>query len=136
MKVLWVILILAGALYLFRQLLREFETAKREETPARQTAPARPGPSSSASLPGLPPALEPALAEAQQKGADGLGNFLARYGQVIRDPKLAAIELDYATLLTLKNPEEARRVFESVKQRTLSSSPVHERIKSLEKTFQ
>ena len=135
MKVLITILLLAGALYMFKQLLHEFQDAKRAETGTQQTT-AKPKPNPSASLPGMPPGLEPGLEAAHREGADGLGRFLDRYYYSIKDPRLAAIELDFALLLSLKKPEEARRVFKSVQDRILPSSPVYERVKGLEKTFQ
>ena len=135
MKIFITILILAGALYLFKQLLGEFADAKRAETGVQQTT-TKPKINPSASLPGMPPGLEPGLEAAHREGAEGLKRFLDRYYYSIKDPRLAAIELDYAVLLSLKKPEEARSVFQSVQQRILPSSPVYERVKSLEKTFQ
>src|SRR5689334_19321346 len=63
-----------------------------------------------ASLPGLPPRLEPYLQDAQRHGASGLRDFLARYGKVVSDPRLGSIELDYVVLVAKNDPIEARRV--------------------------
>lgn len=135
MKIAIAILMLAGALYLFKQLLLTFDEAKQAETTSEQIRPTQSAPSASTTMPGMPVSLETSLATAQQQGASGLANFLNQYRHAIRDPRLAAIELDYAVLLSLKNPAEASRIFHSVKQRTLPSSPNFERVKSLEKTF-
>ena len=86
-------------------------------------------------LPGLPPALQPALDTARQRGATGLRDFLNTYGNTVSDPRRAAIELDYVVLVAPSNPGEARRVFAKVKGRTQSDSPVYNRMKQLEKTY-
>jgi hypothetical protein len=54
----------------------------------------------------------------------------------VSDPRLAAIELDYIVLIGSTNPQEARRLFTAVKQRTPPNSPIYERVKRLEKTYQ
>ncbi|MEO5802709.1 MAG: hypothetical protein ABIR24_04200 [Verrucomicrobiota bacterium] len=89
-----------------------------------------------AKLSGMVPQLEPILETAQRQGATGLRNFLVRYGKTINDPRLASIELDYVVLVAMDNPAEARKTFARVKQRIPRESPVHARIKQLEKTYQ
>ncbi len=86
-------------------------------------------------LPGMPESLEPSLAAARQRGADGLREFLTAYGNTISDPRRASIELDYTILVALRSPSEARRYFAKVKGRVDSSSPVYNRLKQLEKTY-
>ena len=107
------------------QQFKEKETVSRTatEVPASQ-------------LRGLPEKLEPVLAEAQKKGANGLRTFLASYSKSIGDPRLASIELDYVILVTKNDIAEARRVFAKVKKRTDSSSPIYSRIKQMEKTYE
>ncbi len=80
--------------------------------------------------------LEESLRKAREQGAAGLGRWLKAYGDKIRDPRKAWIELDYCVLLARDNPPEARRIFEEVKQRTAPSSPVWPRIKELSKTYE
>jgi hypothetical protein len=87
-------------------------------------------------LEGLPPALQPALNAARDRGAMGLKDFLSTYGNTINDPRLAAIELDYAVLVAPSNPSEARRVYAKVKGRLQENSPVYDRMKRLEKTYE
>ena len=87
-------------------------------------------------LPGLPPSLEAELAAAQQHGALALRNFLKKYSRVIRDPRLASIELNYVVLIASSDIAEARRVFAQVKTRTPKNSPVYNRIAALEKTYE
>jgi hypothetical protein len=89
-------------------------------------------------LQGLPYQLEPRLREAQSKGPDALKEFIdqIKKSPLVKDPRLAWIELDYVVLIAAKNPAEAKRIFAKVKERVPADSPVYPRIKSLEKTFE
>jgi hypothetical protein len=87
-------------------------------------------------LSGMLPSLQPALNAARERGAPGLRDFLTTYGNTISDPRRASIELDYAVLVAPSNPSEARRVFAKVKGRVQSNSPVYNRMKQLEKTYE
>lgn len=99
--------------------------------PTEQTAPVQ-------QLPGLEPRLEASVQKAQQGGAQSLKQWLDTYRRsgMVKDPRLASIELDYVLLLAREDPAEAKRVFAEVKKRTPSNSPVYPRIKALEPTFQ
>jgi len=90
------------------------------------------------SLPGLPSQLEPKLQEAQGKGPQAFKEFIdtIKKSPLVKDPRLAWIELDYVMMIAAKDPVEAKRVFAKVKDRTPQNSPVYPRIKSLEKTFE
>jgi hypothetical protein len=88
------------------------------------------------SLPGLPQGYDVSLHAAQQQGADALGNWLKLYGPAVQDPRKAWIQLDYVLLLTRQNPQEAKRVFNEVKDRTLPTSPVWPRLHDMEKSYQ
>jgi hypothetical protein len=135
MKALITIAIIFACLWVVRKLEVRYEQANKEER-SGQPAARQPAVADPTVLSGMPPSLENALQAAQKQGAEGLGNFLRQYAHVIRDPRLAAIELDYVVLLSLKDPVEARRIFQAVQQRTLPSSPVYERVKKLEKNYQ
>jgi hypothetical protein len=87
-------------------------------------------------LSGLPDKLQGPLQVAEEHGAPALREFLADHGQEIQDPRRAWIELDYIVLVGLSSPEEARRVFAQVKARLAPSSPVYDRMKQLEKTYE
>ena len=134
MKAFVAILIAAVVLYFAHFLVQQYQEAQKQPAPG-QSAPVQSN-SAASSLAGLPPVLEAALATAQKKGASGLRNFLSAYGHLIRDPRLADIELDYVVLLSRQDPDEAKRVFAAVKARTLPNSPTYDRIKRLEKTFE
>ena len=137
MKLLIVLVVLAALFYLGRAILHRYEDVERQSgPPPGQSAPAEPKAPPVSVLEGMPPNLEPALAAAQKQGAAGLRTFLSNYERSIRDPRLADIELDYVVLLSRQDPAEAKRVFEAVKARITTSSPVYARIKKLEKTFQ
>ena len=87
-------------------------------------------------LPGMPSELEPSLQAAQKAGAPALKNWLKQHNRVVGDPRRAWIELDYVNLVARGDPAEARRVFAAVKKRTTPASPVYERVKQLEKTYE
>jgi len=131
-KALIAIVLIAGFGFIGWKLYEQWVAVQEPEKPVVQVI----SPSSGAELEGLPPSLESALATAQQQGADGLRNFLKRYGKAIRDPRLAWIELDYAVLVMREDIAEARKVFARVKERTPPSSPVYPRIKQLENTYE
>jgi hypothetical protein len=87
-------------------------------------------------LPGMVRRLQPVLEDAQKRGAPGLHDFLVMYGNTINDPRRAWIELDYVVLLAPSSPGEARRAFAKVKSRVPPDSPVYNRVKQLEKTYE
>lgn len=88
------------------------------------------------SLQGLHYSLEQPLLTAQRSGADGLKKFLDQYRGAIRDPRLAWIELDYVSLVSLKDPAQARATFAEVKARIGTNSPVYPRLEGMAKTYE
>ena len=108
---------------------------KFKEPEAEPVAAAPAIPNSGDQLPGLLPRLQPVLETAQKRGAAGLRDFLATYGNAVADPRLAWIQLDYVVLVAQNDPAEARRVFAKVKSRVSSNSPVYPRVQQLEKTY-
>jgi hypothetical protein len=87
-------------------------------------------------LPGLPGGWDVALRNAEQQGATALGNWLKTYGPKVQDPRKAWVELDYVLMITRDNPQEAKRIFAEVKDRTPPSSPVWPRVHELEKSYE
>jgi hypothetical protein len=87
-------------------------------------------------LGGLSQPMEKSLDLAQKQGAAGLRNWLKTYGQSVKDPRKAWIELDYCVLVAHEDPSEARRVFAGVKSRLPESSPVYPRVKQLQSTYE
>jgi hypothetical protein len=138
MRQLLGLLLIIAAIWGGRKLFIYWETVKaKTDTENRGGAPPpTPVPSASAVLPGLPANLEPSLQAAQKQGAAGMKNWLNLYRPYVSDPRLAAIELDYILLISSTNPQEARRLFTVIRQRTPTNSPVYPRVKRLEKTYQ
>ena len=137
MKALISIVLILLALWLARTIYLTYETVDKQHHESVEQTPANSAPAAPVSnLTGLPPALEPSLAAAESKGAPGLRDWLARYRDQVRDPRLASIELDYVVLISHQDPAEARRMFDDVKNRTPTFSPIYDRVKKLERTFQ
>lgn len=87
-------------------------------------------------LPGVPQPWEASLKASEQHGGAALGNWLKTYGPGIQDPRKAWIQLDYVVMITRDDPQEAKRIFAEVKDRTPPSSPVWPRVHDLEKSYQ
>ena len=86
----------------------------------------------------LPSQLESRLHEAKNRGPDNFKEFIdsIKKSPLVKDPRLAWIELDYVVMIASRDPGEAKRLFAKIKERTPPDSPVYPRIKSLEKTFE
>jgi hypothetical protein len=134
-KALIAICILLVVFWIGQKLLTTYQQIERKSSsgePYQDSQVAAPA----SNLPGVPESLEPSLEAARQQGAAGLRNWLATYGPHVRDPRLAAIELDYVVLISHQDPAEAKRVFKAVQARTPPASPVYSRVKGLERAFQ
>ena len=129
-SILIIVVLLYGGwrLFLYWDSVKLEQEAAQKRAEAEQVVPEQ--------LPGMASQLEPSLQAAKNQGAAGLRNWLKTYGQAIRDPRKAWIQLDYCLLLSRESPAEARRLFAEVKNRTPESSPVWRRIKQLEKTYE
>jgi hypothetical protein len=88
------------------------------------------------SLPGMDYRYEESLAAAQKSGAKSLRAWLDQYQSAIQDPRLAWIELDYVLLVSKEDPIQAKKTFAKVKKRVQPGSPVYQRVKDLEKTYE
>ncbi len=88
------------------------------------------------SLQGVPYQLDGSLQAAEKGGASSLGQWLKMYGNSIQDPRKAWVQLDYVVMITRDNPQEAKKLFADVKDRTQQSSPVWSRIQGMEKTYE
>lgn len=140
MKALITIFILLVAVYLFTQLVGFYNrTARPQPQPGweQEAAPASvPRSAGEESLSGLPPYLEASLAEAQQQGPEALGKWLKTWSKQVKDPRLAAIELDYIVLLNLKDHDAARDLFHQLQARVRPKSPVYPRIQKLAPAYE
>jgi len=124
-----ILLIVAGwkLVGYYQQVEEESRASKKAETGAD----IRPE-----QLEGVPWELNQSLQSAQKNGATGMRNWLKAYGEQIQDPRKAWIQLDYCLALMREDPNEARRIFQAVRERVSTNSPVYPRIRQLENTFQ
>ncbi len=134
MKFVITVIIIIGLSLGAWQIYQYWGKFKEQEAPPVSSGPAPI--SSGQELPGMPARLQGTLDASQQRGAAGLRDFLTTYGKTIADPRLAWIQLDYVVLVAQSNPAEARKVFAQVKNRVAAGSPVYNRIKQLEKTYE
>ena len=86
-------------------------------------------------LSGLPNGLYTSLQAAQGNGSTGLRDWLKAYGAQVQDPRKAWIEMDCSLALLRTDPNDAKRIFKAMKERTSTNSPVYPRIRQLEKSF-
>lgn len=135
MKIAISILIVIAVIFVGYKLFEYWETVNKEREAQKQLESTQIDPHS---LPGLPYQAETALQEAYNKGTEALKEWLdnARRSPLIRDPRLAWIELDYVVRVAREDPVQARKIFAEVKKRTPPDSPVYRRIKELEKTYE
>ena len=133
MKIAIGILILALVGFGAFKLWEYWDATEQNKTKPDPTANVQPQ-----TLQGLPQPLEQPLQEAQAKGPEAFREFIdnIKKSPLVKDPRLAWIELDYVVMVAGKDPAEARKVFRKVKERTPTDSPVYARVKSLEKTFE
>jgi hypothetical protein len=116
------------------QLFEYWEKVQDEKETARQQAASKEV--NPDALPGLPDGWNVSLQAAEQHGATALGDWLKKYGNGVHDPRKAWIQLDYVLLITRDNPQEAKRIFAEVRDRTPPTSPVWPRIHELEKSYE
>jgi len=133
------LLLIVGALLGLKELHRYWEQVKSQQAakdrqstgaPALSTPPATVG-----GMPALAPGLEASLREAKGQSPASLKIWIEKHRPYVQDPRLASIELDYVVLIGGRNYLEARKLFNAVKQRTPTNSPVYTRIQQLEKNY-
>ena len=131
MKALITIAILVG-IYLFgKTVYQQAKVKQAKEEASQRGEPVGPADG----LAGMPANFQPSLEAAIAQGSPALKAWIDRYRPHIRDPKLAAIELDYVVLVSRSDPAEAKRAFQAVKARVPPNSPVYERVKRLDPTY-
>lgn len=124
-------LLIAVLCFCAYHLIQYWHTFQEEKTQRQAATNIQPE-----SLPGLPPQLEESLRAAQSRGPAALRQWLQTYGSVVQDPRKAWIELDYCRDVFRSDPAEARRVFQAVKNRTPSDSPVWPRVQQMQQVFE
>lgn len=135
MKIAIRLLIIGAVIFAGYKFIQYWETVSKEREAQKQAGTSQMDPRL---LPGVPPQAEAALQEAYNKGTPGLKEWLdnAKRSPLIRDPRLAWIELDYVVRISREDPITAKKIFAEVKRRTPPDSPVYRRIKELEKTYE
>lgn len=110
-----------------------WERVKNDEAAKERAAAAELNPQY---LSGMPDKLESTYQYARQKSNAAMKLWLKTYGAQVQDPRKAWIELDYCVAIAREEPNEARRIFREVKERTPATSPLIPRIKQLEKSYE
>jgi hypothetical protein len=131
MKALITLALVFGIYWFGKSIFEQAKVKQAKEEAAQRGDPVKPADG----LEGMPANFEPSLQAAIVQGAPALKAWIDRYRPHIRDPKLAAIELDYVVLVSRSNPAEAKRAFQAVKARVPPSSPIYERVKRLDATY-
>ena len=134
MKALIAILIVAAVAFVGVKVWQKWDQTSRQQDLQQTTA----QPMDGRSLPGMDQRLEKSLEEAKAQGAKGLKVWLDqnRSSPLVKDPRLAWVELDYAVLVSSDRPAEARKIFARVRERTPPDSPIQPRLQQLQKTFE
>lgn len=135
MKAVITIIIVVCVFWAGKRLFLSYHAIEKESANRQSAVEEQPAPRSS-NLPGLPESLEESLRAAEKRGAAGLREWLRNYSHMVRDPRLGSIQLDYIILISHQDPTEARRLFNEVKERTPTFSPLYPRVKRLEGSFQ
>lgn len=134
------LLLIVGALLGLKELHRYWEQVKSQQAAKdRQSigAPAlsTPSPATVDGMPPLAPGLEATLREAKGQSPAALKIWIEKHRPYVQDPRLASIELDYVVLIGGRNYLEAKKLFNAVKQRTPTNSPVYPRLQQLGKNY-
>ena len=132
MKFLIAIVIIAAVYFLGNAIRQEVQKKEKKEAAEKAREENRWG---SDGLPGMDRKFEESLKAATDQGAPALKTWLEKYASHLQDPKLADIQLDYAVKVYHTNPAEAKRVYQAVKARTPTTSPIYNRVQKLGNTF-
>jgi len=134
-KIFIAILIIVAVVFAGYKLFEYWETVSKRREAQKQAESSQLDPRS---LPGVPSQAEPALQEAYNKGTQGLKEWLdsAKRSPLVKDPRLAWIELDYVVMLSVSDPVEAKKLFAKIKKRTPPDSPILPRLRALAKTYE
>jgi hypothetical protein len=134
MKTLITIFIVGSAIWGLSQLVKFYE--KSRENSIDRPRPVQAATNPDDELPPLPPALEASLKTAMAAGALTMREWLDANRIYIQDPRRAAIELDYAQLLSRSDPIGAKLLYQQVKSRNPQGAAVAARLQRLAKIFE
>ncbi len=136
MKFFISILIVGGTIWLVSQLVHFYQKSTVNSID-HQRAPATAVVSNpDDDLPPLAPVLEASLKQAMAGGANAMKEWLETNGTYLRDPRKAAIQLDFAQILARSDPAGAKRLYFEVKGRNPQGAAVSGRLQKLAKLFE
>ena len=134
MKAIIGLLIVGVAAFLGWKFYEYCQTKMTEPTPADQPAAVVIVPEQ---LAGMPQQWESQYKNSTNAGLKTWTTWMHTYAQRVGDPRRAWIELDYMVRISLDDPQEAKQIFQMVKDRiTDTNSPVYPRIQQLRKTYE
>lgn len=133
MKVLIGILVVVGVIFGVWKIWDYWETVNKEKMAAHAAATQV---EDSSNYEGMPYRLEQPFVKARAAGTKSFKQWLDTYRPHIKDPRLAAIELDYIVAITREDPVEAKRMFAEVKKRIPPTEKLAKRIESLSKSYE
>jgi hypothetical protein len=131
LRLIIVALLVWGGYYVVSSLSTRYQAIEKKETVASQPAPVP-----SSQLDGMPAQLQGSLDVAEGQGPAALRRWLDANRRYLRDPKLGDIELDLAVALMRQDIGQARSMYQDVKARTPSNSPLQGRLQRLSRTFE
>ena len=136
MKALITILIVGGAIWGLAQLVHFYQKSTANSIDHQRTVAPTASTNPDDELPQLPPALEASLKQALAGGSGTMKEWLDANGPFLRDPRKAAIQLDYAQILARSDPAGAKRLYLEVKGRNPSGAAVSGRLQKLSRLFE
>lgn len=135
MKILISILIVLGVIFTGWKLVEYWGQVETEEARKEEQANAKINPSR---LEGLSKEYERKMNNARKKGSNTFKDWIdqAKSAGILKDPRLAWVELDYVVMIIGEDPVKAKKIYLDVKKRLSEDSPVYPRLKSLSETFE
>lgn len=136
MKALMAILLIAAAIWGMSQIVHVYQKSQANaiDRPRPTSAVAQANPDDD--LPPLLPALEASLKQAMAGGASTMKEWMDVNSPYLRDPRKAAIQLDYARILAGSDPAGAKRLYLEVKARNVTVAAVTGRLQKLARIFE
>lgn len=135
MKVFISILIIGGTIWLVSQLVHFYQKSTANSIDHQRAPAAAVVANPDDDLPPLAPALEASLKQAMAGGSSAMKEWLETNGPYLRDPRKAAIQLDFAQVLARSDPAGAKRLYLEIKGRNPQGAAVSGRLQKLAKLF-
>ena len=133
MKPLIAILIVVGLIFGVWKVWDYWEQVNKEKAQVQEELA---NIENSSSYDGMPSQLQESFRKAEAKGPTAVKQWLDTYRHLVKDPRLAAIELDYVVSISREDPVTAKKMFADIKERIQPTSPLYKRIQALEKNYE